>query len=115
MLVVSCTGDLPLLERERERGRQFCLGATEDYKGIALQHENSRGKPKGAGKPLRGEDPGEEDQGTATGQEAERGHVGVPEGKVQQCPCLQNLQPPRPSAMGRPPCHPSGQEGPVRS
>lgn len=72
--VVSCTGDLPLLEREGE-GDGF-VRATADYKGVALQHENSRRKPKRAGKPLRGENPGEKDQDTATGREAERGPRG---------------------------------------
>lgn len=59
--MVSCTGDLPLSERERE-GNSF-VRATADYEGIALQQESPRRKPKRARKPLRGE----------TGQEAERG------------------------------------------
>ena len=114
--VVSCTRDLPLSERQREGGGwgDSFVRATADYKRIALQHENSRRKPKWAGKPLRGENRGEEDQDTATGREAERGPRGGAEGQVQQCPCSQK-QPPWPSAMGQPPCHPSGQEGPVRS
>lgn len=44
--MVSCTGDVPLSEREREREGNSFVKATADYKGIALQQENSRRKPK---------------------------------------------------------------------
>lgn len=58
-----------------------------DYKGVALQHENSREKTQ-RGRNMRGENPGEEGlQDTATGREAERGPRGGT-GKVQQCPCF---------------------------
>lgn len=42
--MVSCTHDL--LWAARKRGGHGCVGATAGHKGIALQQENSRSKPR---------------------------------------------------------------------
>lgn len=109
--VLPRTADLSLSGRV---GGQFCKSHA-DYKGIALQQENSRRKPKKAKETLRGEDPGEEDQDTAwTGREATwGGHAG----SRREGSAVSMLTKPAASPAGgrRPPCHPSGQEDPVRS